>query len=218
MIGRDGSATPAPVPGLSAERLMAAVGCDAAAAGKWCDVLTAAAARFDITRRPARLAAFLAQIAHESARFTRLAENLNYDAPRLRQIFPRYFPTDELAQQYARKPQAIASRVYANRMGNGDEASQDGWEYRGRGLIQLTGRANYQACGDALKLPLVRSPFILVEPKYAALSAAWFWYSRDLNAIADAGDFERITRIINGGLHGYTERVAMHERARSVLA
>lgn len=207
---------PAGAPGITPERLIGAVGCTDADAARWCAELAAAAARFDIIR-PARVAAFLAQCAHESARFTRVVENLNYDAPRLRQIFPRHFPTDDLAKQYARQPQAIASRVYANRMGNGDEASQDGWEFRGRGLIQLTGRANYQACGEALNLPLVRSPFLLVEPKYAALSAAWFWYSRDLNAVADAGDFERITRVINGGLHGYAERQAIYARARSVL-
>lgn len=166
---------------------------------------------------PARQAAFLAQIAHESGGLRYLEEKLNYSADRLRAVFPRHFSTQE-AIVYARQPSRIASRAYAGRLGNGDEESGDGWTYRGRGLIQITGRDNYRACSLALGVDLLAEPDRLLEPVLAARSAAWFWQERGLNRYADAGDFTAITLKINGGLNGQPDRLAYWGRAKEVLA
>lgn len=157
---------------------------------------------------PARVAAFLAQVAHESADFTRVTENLNYSAFGLASTWPSRFrlpngQPNELAHALHRNPIAIANHVYANRMGNGDVASEDGWRYRGRGLKQLTGRANYAACGEGIGLDLIGHPELLEEPDAAVESACWYWREHGLNALADAGDFEGVTRRINGGLIGH---------------
>jgi putative chitinase len=180
--------------------------------------------RFDITSA-ARMAAFLAQIAHESGQLTRLAENLNYAAKRLMQVWPNRFPTLEKAQQYERNPEKLANCVYAKRLSNGDEASGDGWRYRGRGIIQLTGRGNYRAAAMGIGLPLEDEPDLLLQPGPAALSAAWFWKSHGLNELADdqnddndIEDFRTITKRINGGTVGLNERLALWERAKGVLA
>ncbi|WP_396654127.1 glycoside hydrolase family 19 protein [Metapseudomonas otitidis] len=178
--------------------------------------------RFSLTT-PTRQSAFLAQAAHESAGFTRLTENLNYSATGLAATWPgRFRGADEqpnaLARALHRRPEAIANVVYANRMGNGSEASGDGWRYRGRGLLQITGRAQYQRCGAALGLPLVEQPDLLAQPEPAVLSAAWFWQVNGLNELADAGDFEAITRRINGGLNGLAERRALWAKFREALA
>lgn len=165
---------------------------------------------------PLRLAAFLAQIAHESGQLCALAENLNYSADALLRVFPRHFEASQAAT-YARHPDRIASRVYANRMGNGDEASGDGWRYRGRGLIQVTGKTNYAACGTALGLDLIAQPELLEQPGPAARSAAWFWHRNGLNRPADAHDIETITRRINGGLSGLDDRKAHYARACAAL-
>ncbi|AVM76186.1 glycoside hydrolase family 19 protein [Magnetospirillum gryphiswaldense] len=165
---------------------------------------------------PLRQAAFLAQIAHESGQFRVLAENLNYSAEALLRVFPRHFDAGQAAT-YARQPQRIGSRVYANRMGNGDEASGDGWRYRGRGLIQVTGKANYAACGTALGLDLIAQPDLLEQPGPAAHSAGWFWHRNSLNRPADARDIETITRRINGGLTGLDDRKACYARACAAL-
>lgn len=177
--------------------------------------------RFSITT-PARQSAFLAQCAHESAGFSRLAENLNYSAAGLAVTWPGRFrgadgQPSALALAYQRRPVVIANHVYANRMGNGSEESGDGWRYRGRGLLQITGRGMYQRCGEALGLPLLEQPDLLLQPEPAALSAAWFWQSNGLNALADAGDFEAITRRINGGLNGLAERKVLWLKARGAL-
>ncbi len=188
----------------------------------WVPALNEAMARFDITSS-ARMAAFLAQIAHESGQLTRLSENLNYSAERLMQVWPKRFPTMEKARQYERNPQKLANCVYAKRLGNGDEASGDGWNYRGRGLIQLTGRDNYRAAAQGIELPLEQEPDLLLQSGPAALSAAWFWQSHGLNELADAqqndrsDDFSGITRRINGGTVGLKERVAFWDKARDVL-
>jgi putative chitinase len=166
--------------------------------------------------RPLRLASFLAQIAHESGQLRLLAENLNYSAEALLRVFPRHFDAGQAAA-YARQPQRIGSRVYANRMGNGDEAGGDGWRYRGRGLIQITGHDNYVACGTALGLDLIAQPELLEQPAPAARSAAWFWHRHDLNGLADARDIETITRRINGGLTGLEDRKAHYARACAAL-
>jgi len=165
-----------------------------------------------------RQAAFLAQTAHESASFTAVKENLNYSAIGLRKIFPKYFPTDELAAQYARQPWKIANRVYANRMGNGDEASGDGWKYRGRGLIQLTGKNNYVSCGTDIGKDLTADPLWLESPEGAVKSALWYWNKNSLNTYADAEDIRGMTKRINGGYHGLDDRLQKYERAKQVLS
>ncbi len=182
-------------------------------AGVFVPALNAAMARYRINS-PVRMAAFLAQVGHESAQLTRLVENLNYSAKGLMATWPARFDA-ALAAQYARQPEYIAAVVYNARMGN--TASGDGWRYRGRGLIQVTGKTNYQNAGAALGLDLVAHPELLEQPGHAAMSAAWYWSANGLNELADAGLFEGITRKINGGLKGQAERLALRERAAKVL-
>ena len=163
---------------------------------------------------PQRIAAFIAQCSHESGGFTALEENLNYKPATLRKLFSKYFPTDELANQYCSKPnkqEAIANRVYANRMGNGPEESGDGWAFRGRGLIQLTGRTNYEKCGQGLGLDLISDPMYLESPEGAARSAGWFWHVNKLNILADSGDIKTMTKKINGGFIGLEDRIKHYE-------
>jgi putative chitinase len=191
-------------------------------AAGWCPSLNAALARWGIDEAR-RAAAFLAQVAHESAELARVVENLDYSAVGLTRTWPRRFPTLGDAQPYAGHPEKLANRVYASRLGNGDEASGDGWRFRGRGLIQLTGRASYQAAGRALSLPLEAEPDRLAERDVAALSAGWFWESHLLNALADDrtrtddDDFVAITVKINGGTTGLAARRVYWQRAKSVL-
>lgn len=166
---------------------------------------------------PKRIAAFLAQCAHESGNFVFLKENLNYKASGLRRIFPKYFPTDELAAQYEKKPEKIANRIYANRMGNGDEPSGDGFRYCGRGLIQLTGKSNYQAFADSLEMKVEDVPEYLQTFEGAAQSACWFWETNNLNRFADAGDILNMTKRINGGTIGLEDRKKHYEHALHVL-
>lgn len=161
-----------------------------------------------------RLAAFIAQIGHESGNLRFIKENLNYSAEGLRKTFPKYFPDDQIAIQYQRKPEAIANRVYANRMGNGSEESGDGWKYRGRGLIQLTGRDNYQKCMTDLK---VSDPEYFETPEGAVHSACWFWNTRNLNSVADTGDIKKLTRLINGGSIGLEDRIKHYDHALHIL-
>jgi putative chitinase len=141
---------------------------------------------------------------------------LNYSAEALLRVFPRHFDATQ-ATAYARQPERIGSKVYANRMGNGDEAGGDGWHYRGRGLIQITGHDNYVACGTALGLDLIAQPELLEQPGPAARSAAWFWHRNGLNRPADARDIETITRRINGGLTGLDDRKALYAHACAAL-
>jgi putative chitinase len=169
---------------------------------------------------PERIAAFVAQCAHESANFMVLRENLNYRWQTLRKIFPKYFPTDELAQRYAAMPNkqvAIASRVYANRMGNGDEASGDGWKYAGKGLIQLTGKENYTWFAASLEIPVEEASEYLLTFEGAAQSACWFWETNKLNRWADTGDILTLTKRINGGTIGLNDRIKHYEHALHVL-
>jgi putative chitinase len=169
---------------------------------------------------PNRIAAFVAQCAHESGGFMVLKENLNYKAATLRKIFPKYFPNDQIAQEYASKPNkqvAIASKVYANRMGNGDEASQEGYKFCGRGLIQLTGRSNYQAFADSLEMDINDVPEYLVTFEGACQSACWYWETNKLNQWADAGDILTLTKRINGGTIGLEDRKKHYEHALHVL-
>lgn len=174
--------------------------------------------RFGITTR-LRIAHFLATVWHESAGLTRTVENLNYSAQGLRKTFPRYFPTVTLANQYARKPQAIANRVYANRMGNGNEASGDGWRYRGRGLIQLTGRSNYLAYQQSgfCNGDLMGHAEWLAQYPGALKSAMWFWWKNGCNELADRDDATAVCRRVNGGLNGLDDRKAWLQKWKGVL-
>lgn len=178
--------------------------------------LVNAMARYQISESNRRMAAFLAQVAHESACLKYTSENLNYSATGLLKVFGKYFSPDQ-AQQYARNPEMIANRVYANRMGNGPEESGDGWKYRGRGLIQLTGRDNYELLSHALGVDFIKDPDLLEKPAAAALSAGWYWHTNGLNTIADIDGFERITRKINGGLNGLADRKEQWARCRQAL-
>ncbi|MBS1132385.1 MAG: glycoside hydrolase [Proteobacteria bacterium] len=191
----------------------------------WAPVLSAAMQHYEIDT-PARIASFLAQTGHESGQFNRLVESLNYTTPqRLMKVWPKRFPSEAIAAPYVRNEERLANYVYANRLGNGDAQSGDGYKYRGRGLIQVTGRSNYAACAKALGLDLLHDPGLLIQPRYAALSAAWFWNSRGLNALADdrtgdddLEDFTVITRTINGGTQGLKERLALLNALERQLA
>jgi len=178
------------------------------------------AARFQINT-PLRLAHFLAQCGHESGGFRVTSENLNYSAKGLNGIFKKYFPTEAIAKQYERQPQKIANKVYANRMDNGSEASGDGYKFRGRGYIQLTGRANYTLFGKAIGEDIANNPDI-VSGKYALLSAAWFWSKNGLNKLADGGASDAvvtsITKRVNGGTIGLPDRIKHFKEYYSLLA
>lgn len=189
-------------------------------AGVFVPALNRAMARFKIDSRVLQ-AAFIAQIGHESGQLRRLVENLNYSAEALVRTWPNRF-TAQTAAAYARQPEKIANRVYGGRMGNGPEASGDGWRFRGRGLIQLTGRSNYRAAAGGLCLPLEAQPELLEQPEQAAQSAAWWWSTHGLNELADAGRFQDIGSIINTGQlgrvpNGAADRKALYELALKVL-
>jgi putative chitinase len=201
---------------MTPAQLAKAAGCSVAMSVKWVLPLSKGMDKFNIST-PARQAAFIAQVAHESGRLEHVEENLNYSATALLRTFPTHFsPAD--AARYERKPQAIANRVYANRMGNKTEISGDGWQYRGRGLIQITGLDNYKSCGIATGLSLVANPDLLLQPEAAALSAAWFWSAHGCNELADRDDFAGITKRINGGLNGQADRLALFAQASEIFA
>ena len=176
--------------------------------------------KFNITS-PIRLAHFLAQCAHESGNFKVVYENLNYSAQRLVQVFPRYFPNLTAAAPYDRQPEKIANRVYASRMGNGDEASGEGYKFRGRGYIQLTGKNNYKSFGQFIGKDLVTNPD-LVATEYPLMSAAFFFNSNSLWAICDRGDsadtVTAVTRRVNGGTHGLQDRLEKFNTYKQLLA
>ena len=208
---------------MTAEQLARAIKCQIGRAEKWLPHLSAAMARFHIDT-PDRQAAFLAQIAHESLRLSVLEENLNYSAEALQKLFGRYFTPQE-ARLYARRPEQIANRIYSNRMGNGPESSGDGWRYRGRGPIQITGKNNYAACGQALGLDFVAHPELLVIPSNGALAAGWYWSRVGANGYADRGDFDGVSDLINlgrktervGDSIGYADRLAIYKSAHAAL-
>ena len=165
-----------------------------------------------------RAAGFLAQCGHESNGFTVLKENLNYKAEALNKIFHKYFPTVELAQSFAHNPEMIANKIYANRMGNGDEASGDGYKFRGRGAIQLTGRDNYTRFGATLGLDPDSCVADMETLDGGVESAMWFWQTNGLNAICDADDIVRMTKKVNGGTIGLAERTALYNKAKGILS
>lgn len=170
-----------------------------------------------------RVRAFLAQVGHESSQLNTIEENLNYSAQGLRKIFPKYFPTQKEALAFARNPERVANRVYADRMGNGNEESGDGWTFRGRGLIQITGRDNYAYMSSLMGKDLTIWPDALLLPLDACRSAALWWKANGLNALADklATDerktFEAITKRVNGGLNGLEDRWAIYQRSKAAI-
>jgi len=183
--------------------------------GKWFEPLTNTFSKFEINT-PNRQAAFIGQCGHESNNFRTLEENLYYSANALMRVWPSRFPDHDVAEKYANKPEKIANKVYAGRMGNTEDG--DGWKYHGRGLIQLTGKDNYSRCSETLGIDLVNNPDLLLEPEFAAASAGWFWRKHGLNQLADLGDWVAITKRINGGIHGIDDRVARTNNALAVLA
>ena len=202
------------------------------------DTLQSVAARRQINT-PRRLAAFLSQVGHESAGFSLMLENLNYSAKGLAATWGNRFAQTDAAGNYVqvmedgrlrrvpnaeaekiqRKPQLIANRVYSERLGNGDASTGDGWRYRGRGLIQITGKTNYRLCSLGLfgDMRLLTNPQLLQEWQWAVESAGWYWDSRNVNALADGDDFDRVTRAINGGLNGQAQRLALYHQALGLL-
>ena len=182
---------------------------------KWLAPLEETFVKYDIST-PVRQASFIGQCAHESGNFKILQENLNYSAEGLMKTWPSRFPTKEIADQYARQPAKIAGKVYNGRLGNTSE--EEAAKYLGRGLIQLTGKENYDHCGLGIGVDLLSNPALLLDPRYAALSAGWFWNKKGLNALADAGDAVTITKRINGGALGLDDRLAKTDKALRVLA
>jgi putative chitinase len=174
-------------------------------ADRWVVALNETCEEFAIDT-PFRIAGFLSNVAHESAGFKFVKENLNYSAASLMRVWPSRFPNLEVAQRYAMQPEKIANRAYADRMGNGDEASGDGAKFLGRGLIQLTGKNNYVAYSMACDNEALQHPEIVEQPKYAAESAGWFWNVNRLNTLADAQDVGGMCRRINGGYNGLDDR------------
>lgn len=159
---------------------------------------------------PLRLAHFFAQIHHES-NLKPVEENLNYSAKALKRVFKKYFPNDTMANFYAHKPEKIANRVYADRMMNGNEASGDGWKYRGRGFIQITGKENYMLLSKDMRIDYLNNPDLLLNEADSMISAIWYWNKRNLNKYADQDNIEQITRRINGGLNGLAHRKKLLE-------
>ena len=183
---------------------------------QWVDALNATFERFYINSK-AQQAAFIGQCGHECGNFKVLEENLNYRAATLMKLWPKRFPTLEVANQYAGNPKKIANMVYASRMGNRDEASGDGHRFRGRGCIQLTGYSNYFHAGKALGVDFVKEPDLVATPMYAALTAGWFWSTHDCNRLAEAQDWKGLTKKINGGTIGLDDRIKHTQHALAVF-
>ena len=197
---------------MSLSNALTALGIDS----KWEAPLQAAFDKYDINTLK-RQAAFIGQCAHESGNFKTLEENLHYKAESLMKVWPSRFPDLATAAAYANNPQRIADKVYGGRMGNGTEETGDGWKYHGRGLIQLTGRENYERCGNAIGANLLEQPSLLVEPNYAVMSAGWFWNKKGLNELADQQEHGQITKRINVGLIGLDDRIAKTTKAAQAL-
>ena len=200
---------------ITQEQLQSCIG-DNPYLEQWCHALNQILPEYGIDT-PQRVAAFIAQCAHESNGFRALKENLNYKAESLMKIFHKYFPTAELANQYAHNQEAIANRVYANRMGNGPEESGDGYRYCGRGLIQLTGKDNYQSFADSIDTDIEQLPEYLGTFEGALQSACWFWETNNLNQYADNNDILTMTKRINGGTIGLEDRQKHYQHALHVF-
>ena len=182
----------------------------------WVDALNETFARFNLTTNNQK-AMFIGQCSHECGNFRTLEENLNYRAETLMKLWPKRFPSLEFAKQYEKNPKKIANSVYASRMGNRDEASGDGYRFRGRGALQCTGHSTYFHAGKALGVDFVMQPDLVATPKYAALTAGWFWETHKLNPPADALDYTKVTKIINGGTIGLDDRIKHVQHALAVL-
>ena len=194
----------------SIHRILLSMGVRPETAGLFAPHLFDAATKWEVS--VAALPMFLAQTAHESMLFERMVESLNYTkAAQIRRTWPKRFANNSAAVAFVSKPERLANFVYANRLGNGDAASGDGWKYRGRGLIQVTGNDNYRDAGEALGLPLLEEPELLEEPVHAADAAGWFWKSHGLNRFAS--NINACTRAINGGLNGLPDRMRLYNRA-----
>ena len=183
----------------------------------WVDALNETFSRFNIDTKNQQ-AMFIGQCSHECGNFRLLEENLNYRAETLMKLWPKRFPSLEFAKQYEKNPRKIANSVYANRMGNRDEASGDGYRFRGRGALQCTGHSTYFHAGKALGVDFVMQPDLVATPKYAALTAGWFWDTHKLNPPSDALDYTKVTKIINGGTIGLDDRIKHVQHALAVLA
>jgi len=219
---------------MTPNTLATAMGIPLQRATIWAEALTSAMRFFEINT-PQRVAAFIAQIGHESGGLSRLEEDFNYTAERLCQVWPmRFYMPPELptlynsngvivardrvlAEHYQSRPIAVGNLVYANRLGNGDEGSGDGYTYRGRGPIQLTGHINYMLCGETIGYDIAHSPGLVIEPAVGALTAGWFWRLKGCNELADAGKFEALTSAINGGLIGIVDRELRYSSALTAL-
>lgn len=184
---------------------------------QWLEPLNETFAKWGINT-PRQQAAFIGQCSHECGNFTKLEEGLSYSAERLMVVWPKRFPTLESAKPYARNSKALANKVYANRMGNRDEASGDGGRFIGRGCIQLTGASSYYQAGKALGVDFWANPELVSTPKYAALTAGWFWATHKCNEVAEDGDWVKLTKIINGGTVGLDDRIKHINHAFAVLS
>jgi len=185
---------------------------------EWVEPLNHVCEKYDINT-PTRQAAFLGQTMHESGNLKVLSENLNYKPEALMRLWSSRFPDMDTAEKYAHNPEKIANKVYAGRMGNTEDG--DGFKYRGRGIIQLTGKDSYKACGDAIGVDLVSNPDLVATPEYAALSAGWYWNKRGLNSLCDSlsdENMKELTRRINGGTNGLEDRIAKTKAAFAVLS
>jgi len=182
----------------------------------WHEALCKILPDYDINT-PERVAAFMAQTAHESGGYKALKENLNYRAATLRKVFPKYFPDDAIAEQYAGQQEMIANRVYGGRMGNGPEETGDGFKYCGRGLIQLTGKQNYTKFAESIETPVEELPEFLATFEGAIQSACWFWETNNLNQYADSSDILTMTKRINGGTIGLEDRIKHYEHALHIF-
>ncbi len=183
---------------------------------EWVPALNDTFARFGIAT-PRQQAGFIGQCSHECGNFKVLEENLNYRAATLMKLWPKRFPTLEIANEYAGNARKIANKVYSSRMGNRDEASGDGYRFRGRGAIQLTGHSGYYHAGQALGVDFVKDPDLVATPTYAALTAGWFWSTHKCNELAEAGDWAGLTKKINGGVIGLADRVRHINEALALL-
>lgn len=194
------------------EQQLQALGIDA----KWLKPLNDTFAKYGMDTA-VRQAAFIGQCGHESNSFKTLEEGLNYSAARLMAVWPSRFPSLEVANQYANNPEKLANKVYGGRADLGNTEDGDGFKFHGRGLVQLTGRSNVTVCGEALGQPFAEHPELLLEPEWACMSAGWFWNKKGLNALADSESWELMTKRINGGLNGLSDRIERIHKAMDIL-
>ena len=200
---------------ITKENLTKSIGVGLTSAANWVNPLLAVVVKYNISTN-IRFNYFLANVAHECSRFSILEENLNYSSILLLKDFPSHFDSAS-ASKYANNPKMIGNLIYANRMGNGNESSGDGYNFRGRGCIQITGKSMYADCGKALGLDLLTHPELLLQPINAIMSAGWFWDTHKLNLLADKGDMNSITKKINGGLNGLSDRIALLKSCKKIF-